>query len=272
MVVMPLKPEFPGEWCTDEAKDLEDVSYWNYLSIYSGEDSLYNRLIKKGISSNDILRYFSVYGLRTHGILDEQLVTEIIYVHSKIMIVDDRKTIIGSANINDRSMLGSRDSEVAVMIEDVDMIEGQMNGHPYQVGKFSHSLRSHLLKEHLGLLNEKNNEASTLEVEDPLTDTFREAIFVLAMENTHIYELMFQGEVEVAKEIQDCETFMHWRSEIGFARSKPELAKKELEKVRGRIVAFSVHFLQAHLGPSYWNIGGLRVDASELSETDTAFA
>ena len=40
--------------------------------------------------------------------------TEIIYVHSKIMIVDDNITIIGSANINDRSMLGARDSEIAV--------------------------------------------------------------------------------------------------------------------------------------------------------------
>lgn len=28
------------------------------------------------------------------------------------MIVDDRTTLIGSANINDRSLLGSRDSEV----------------------------------------------------------------------------------------------------------------------------------------------------------------
>ena len=35
-----------------------------------------------------------------------------VYVHSKIMIVDDRVALIGSANINDRSLLGSRDSEV----------------------------------------------------------------------------------------------------------------------------------------------------------------
>ena len=35
-----------------------------------------------------------------------------VYVHSKIMIVDDSTCLIGSANINDRSLLGSRDSEV----------------------------------------------------------------------------------------------------------------------------------------------------------------
>ena len=32
------------------------------------------------------------------------------------MIVDDHYVILGSANINDRSMLGSRDSELAVYI------------------------------------------------------------------------------------------------------------------------------------------------------------
>ena len=43
------------------------------------------------------------------------------------MIIDDRIALIGSANINDRSLLGSRDSELAVVIEDeaVLEIEGQ---------------------------------------------------------------------------------------------------------------------------------------------------
>lgn len=44
--------------------------------------------------------------------------TEIIYVHSKLMIVDDKRCIIGSANINDRSLLGTRDSELACIIEE----------------------------------------------------------------------------------------------------------------------------------------------------------
>ena len=45
-------------------------------------------------------------------------VTEMVYIHSKLMIVDDRRMIIGSANINDRSQLGKRDSEIALLIED----------------------------------------------------------------------------------------------------------------------------------------------------------
>lgn len=42
--------------------------------------------------------------------------SEIIYIHAKLMIVDDRYVILGSANINDRSMLGSRDHEIAALV------------------------------------------------------------------------------------------------------------------------------------------------------------
>ena len=38
-----------------------------------------------------------------------------IYVHSKLMIVDDSAVIVGSANINQRSMAGSRDTELALL-------------------------------------------------------------------------------------------------------------------------------------------------------------
>jgi phosphatidylserine/phosphatidylglycerophosphate/cardiolipin synthase-like enzyme len=38
--------------------------------------------------------------------------------------VDDRLAIIGSANINERSQRGDRDSELAAVIRDTDMIEG----------------------------------------------------------------------------------------------------------------------------------------------------
>lgn len=37
-----------------------------------------------------------------------------IYVHAKGMIVDDEYVIIGSANINQRSLDGSRDNEIAM--------------------------------------------------------------------------------------------------------------------------------------------------------------
>lgn len=40
------------------------------------------------------------------------------------MIVDDRLAIIGSANINERSQKGDRDSELAAVIRDTDMMDG----------------------------------------------------------------------------------------------------------------------------------------------------
>ncbi len=38
-----------------------------------------------------------------------------IYVHSKLMIVDDDYVILGSANINQRSLSGSRWPEILVL-------------------------------------------------------------------------------------------------------------------------------------------------------------
>ena len=38
--------------------------------------------------------------------------------------MDDRLAIIGSANINERSQRGDRDSELAAVIRDTDMIDG----------------------------------------------------------------------------------------------------------------------------------------------------
>lgn len=50
--------------------------------------------------------------------LAELPITEIVYIHSKLLIADDEVCILGSANINDRSLLGDRDSELCLLIED----------------------------------------------------------------------------------------------------------------------------------------------------------
>ena len=68
-------------------------------------------------------------------------VTEIIYVHSKIMIIDDRATICGSVNINDRSLLEDRDSEICVIITDVETKLVRFNGQSVRVGRFCSSWR-----------------------------------------------------------------------------------------------------------------------------------
>ena len=54
-----------------------------------------------------------------------------VYVHSKGMIVDDEYVILGSANINERSMAGSRDTEIAVGAYQPHHTWGKKKSHPY---------------------------------------------------------------------------------------------------------------------------------------------
>ena len=87
---------------------------WQYDTICRGSDSLWQKLLSH---TNDPSQYIQFLGLRQHGRINEysKPQTEIIYVHSKLMIVDDEVVLCGSANINDRSLLGDRDSEIAVI-------------------------------------------------------------------------------------------------------------------------------------------------------------
>ena len=81
------------------------------------------------------------------------------------MIVDDKVVIIGSANINDRSMLGYRDSEICMIIEDTNFEQSIIDGHPVKVSKFAQSLRLQLFSEISGV---KDLEL----LRDPLSDSF----------------------------------------------------------------------------------------------------
>lgn len=54
-----------------------------------------------------------------------------IYVHSKGMIVDDEYVILGSANINQRSMEGTRDTEIAMGAYQPEYTWARMKRHPY---------------------------------------------------------------------------------------------------------------------------------------------
>jgi phospholipase D1/2 len=89
--------------------------HYEFFTLSRGGHSLFEELAKDPNITNPF-DYISIYGLRTHGLMPNKTpVTEIVYIHSKLMIVDDMFVIVGSANINDRSMLGKRDSEIAVI-------------------------------------------------------------------------------------------------------------------------------------------------------------
>ncbi len=108
--MLPLIPGFAGELDDPEAVIPRVIMHWQYHTIARGENSLLRKLGKAGVNPDDFIIFLS---LRTHGVVEgikKQPATEIVYLHSKLMIVDDKIAIVGSANINDRSMRGSRDS------------------------------------------------------------------------------------------------------------------------------------------------------------------
>ncbi len=127
--VLPLLPGFANEidQTSGKAGPLLTVMYYQYRTICRGGSSILGQLraaiqqevaagrLPASAATDDYIRFF---GLRNWAKLGGRCVTEDVYVHSKAMIVDDRATVIGSANLNDRSMLGNRDSEMCLCCED----------------------------------------------------------------------------------------------------------------------------------------------------------
>ncbi|XP_028769079.1 phospholipase D gamma 1-like [Neltuma alba] len=74
-----------------------------------------------------------------------------IYVHSKGMIVDDEYVILGSANINQRSMEGTRDTEIAMGAYQPNYTWARQRSYP--CGEV-HGYRMSLWAEHTGTLEE----------------------------------------------------------------------------------------------------------------------
>ncbi|KAL5436988.1 hypothetical protein PMIN07_006798 [Paraphaeosphaeria minitans] len=149
-LIIPLMPGFQNTVDQQDGSSVRLIMTCQYRSICRGPTSIFGRLRAAGIEPED---YIQFYALRSWGEIGPQksLVTEQLYIHAKCMVVDDRVAIIGSANINERSMLGSRDSEVAAIVRDTEVLDSYMAGEPYKVGKFPHTLRMRLMREHLGV-------------------------------------------------------------------------------------------------------------------------
>lgn len=149
-LIIPLMPGFQNQVDSQDGTSVRLIMQCQYRSICRGESSIFGRLRAQGI---DPTQYIEFYALRQWGKIGPRkcLTTEQLYIHAKCMVVDDRSVIIGSANINERSMLGTRDSEVAAIVTDQEMIPSVMGGKPYDVGTFPHTLRMRLMREHLGI-------------------------------------------------------------------------------------------------------------------------
>lgn len=82
-----------------------------------------------------------------------------IYIHSKGMIVDDEYVIIGSANINQRSLEGTRDTEIAMGAYQPRHTWASKLSNPYgQV----YGYRMSLWAEHIGAIEECFNRPESL--------------------------------------------------------------------------------------------------------------
>jgi Phospholipase D Active site motif len=91
-----------------------------YQGIDRGDQSIV-AMLQAEFPKVDVKQYITFYALRNYDFLTSAQhsgrgrkvsaqrglpVTEQVYVHAKLMIVDDRRVLIGSANINDRWVVG----------------------------------------------------------------------------------------------------------------------------------------------------------------------
>jgi phospholipase D1/2 len=151
------------------------------------------------------------------------------------MIVDDRKLIIGSANLNDRSMLGYRDSELALSIEGPDDLQLNVIGssHTFKVNNDIHQFRCNLFTEHFGLDEET--------VRDPVSQMFWKSALNAAHYNTVFYEKVFN--------VYPTNSYHSWKDFLENSQGKgevrdPELFKRCHKNVKGHVVLYPYEFLK----------------------------
>ena len=235
-IFLPLLPDFQGE--IDNSVTIQTILRYTYKGICRNNGlSLIEQLEKT--MGDEWKNYISFYSLRNHGIVNGIPKTEMIYIHSKLMIVDDTKVIIGSANLNDRSMLGNRDSEFAVIIEEQKEDYFIMNGdNEYQAAKFAVGLRKKLMAEHLGI----NIYDSILD--DPVSNKLYNFMKSRARDNTQKYFDLFKcypdnyftnykliKEAEKLKKEEDQKIFLNKYN-------------NEKDKIIGHIVEYPFNFLK----------------------------
>ena len=148
------------------------------------------------IEEKDWAKYLTLLNLRNCQIVGGRLVTEQIYIHTKLLIVDDRHVIVGSANINDRSQSGKRDSEIAVMLLDKSTEKAMIRDVETHVNPLARNLRIAIWEKHLALTcggNEVVKSATAIKelIKRPAADETIQAIQLLAQGNADKYAKTF---------------------------------------------------------------------------------
>jgi phosphatidylserine/phosphatidylglycerophosphate/cardiolipin synthase-like enzyme/Ca2+-binding EF-hand superfamily protein len=193
--------------------------------------------------------YISFFSLANYGFLDGVPHFSQVYIHSKLMIVDDKIAVIGSANINDRSMVGNHDSEIAVVIEDDSSSQTLMNGKLQRSGKSIKQMRKKLWREHWNptLSNRKFLSGWQLQAsKDPVSDFIYHFMQNRARENTAIYESLFihypcKRHRLLPDYKKDLETYLHMAA-AKTVRADDEMRNK-LSNIQGLVVQYPLDWL-----------------------------
>ena len=229
-IVIPLMPEFFGDIfkAETEAGTLKTVMHYQYASINKDDPetgitngTIFTKLREEGIEPTDYIHFGA---LRAHQKITEQTaVTEVIYVHSKLLIVDDKYTIIGSANFNDRSQEGNRDSEFCLKFTDSDDSD------------FARSLRVRLFSRFI------NEDVTDL---DPNGSELFNKWTSTAKKNSDILERVFKcAPNDVTKNFTELAEYGQTVNEQ-LIKSDPPTGLTELEGVNGVLVDYPLEFLK----------------------------
>ena len=236
-IFIPLLPGFAGD--PQDSDTIKIILKHTYAGISRNYGlSLIEQL--EQIMGNKWKNYIGFFSLRNHALLNNIPKTEIIYIHSKLMIIDDKTVLIGSANLNDRSMLGDRDSEFAVIINEKKELENKktgkkfiMNGKSnYNATNFAVELRKSLMAEHLGI---SQNDPI---LDDPVSNQLYSLFINRARNNTEIYRDLFACYPD--------DSFVSFQS-LKDAQKTKKLEKVEdllnkYNRLKGKIVGHIVEF------------------------------
>ncbi|GAV78584.1 C2 domain-containing protein/PLDc domain-containing protein/PLD_C domain-containing protein [Cephalotus follicularis] len=166
-IVIPMWPE--GD---PKSGAMQEILYWQHETMHMMYDIVVRELKMQHVDA-DPRDYLNFYCLGNREEIPKEMSTNgdmvseaykfqrfMIYVHAKGMIVDDEYVIVGSANINQRSMAGTKDTELAMGMYQPHYTWAKKKRHPHgQIYRF----RMSLWAEHLGELVECFQEPESLE-------------------------------------------------------------------------------------------------------------
>ncbi|XP_022757160.1 phospholipase D beta 1-like isoform X2 [Durio zibethinus] len=174
-IVVPMWPEgVPTGAATQR------ILFWQHKTMQMMYETIYRALVEAGLegafSPQDFLNFFclgnrELDGFESSGLespsapntpqaLSRKSRRFMIYVHSKGMIVDDEYVILGSANINQRSMEGTRDTEIAMGAYQPQHTWAKKLSNPH--GQI-YGYRMSLWAEHLGVVEDCFKQPESVE-------------------------------------------------------------------------------------------------------------